>query len=1162
MKISEIFRHDLDREIKEVIKVDDPDLDDLADELQEYVVTDHIHEAFVELLEEFQESIKKPSESVNAWISGFFGSGKSSFAKVLGYVLANPDLGTTTAADLLTQKLDTTQVKALLNTIHSEAPTSSIFVDLSSSRNVAKEGESVVLPLYRELLSSLGYARNFELAELEFTLEGDGQLDDFVAAFERATSRTWKERRDVALAKNEASKALHELDPSTYPSADSWAKTKPEVEVTANWFADRALDMLARRQPAKSRVVFIVDEVGQYVSRSVQRMLDLQGFAQACQKKDGRLWLVATGQETLEDVVGALGDKRVELARVRDRFPLTVDLVPSDIEEVVSKRVLAKNSAGEQAVRSVYDSYQNQLRANVALQSPIRGGDFTGDEFTRVYPLLPYQVQLFIEAVSGLRSVGGAGPMVGGANRTLIRLAHQLLKTALATEDVGALATVPMAYDLMDEMIPTTWRGEIDQVAARHPDTPLAVQVVKTIALTSNIRALKLDDHNLAVLTHPSVDAESNKPAVKDALTTLVAEETIREGEDGFRLQSPQEKDWEKARRDREMKSGDFNRLLREKHLKDMLRGLTASAAREFKVEVLFDDDKLLDGDVTLRIYEGGSDQLERAIRRSREEAHQNDVFLVFSRSDKTWRDAEEVFRSGKAIEGAEARSLESSETELLHEERKRLDRAVRTFERSLRQDLLTGSVVFRGNQEGLEGQDLRPALVKSMAGHVSEIYTRLSEFAAPVSRHDALSILQSDDLAGLSDHLGPDGLRVLKLEADGYKIDESGPVQDFVQIAKERADYGHEATGKFLETRFHAPPFGAEVDIVLILGAAAVRAGLLSVTHGGVRLTARTDARLEQVFSALPKFRAAAFTPPADGVDADTRVRVAKLLHHDLIGEKPPVASSELAAFARNRLEGDRENVAFLTATLTGMQIGLPESITRAASTLSRLRTEQDDDALILALDAGRSDLKDGVLSARDMRDIVDDEDQMAILAAARRELTTDTADLSNAARQAGEAGREILTSGAFTQRFAELRGAVETVHADRAERWEEARRELSDAIGLARAQAEPLLDQVTDATRAQFEETLRSMAVPEDADPDAGPARETMFARVGRLPQLLNDLRAAVGGPDVPTRQVRITDLYTEPVRSEEELDALVDRVRQAAEESLNAGEYFLLI
>src|SRR5262245_50811404 len=105
MKIAETLRHDLDRDIKEIIKVDDADLEDVREELQEYVVTDHIHESFVELLDQYQDSIQKPSEAVNVWISGFFGSGKSSFAKVFGYILANPDLGGKRAADLFTAKL-------------------------------------------------------------------------------------------------------------------------------------------------------------------------------------------------------------------------------------------------------------------------------------------------------------------------------------------------------------------------------------------------------------------------------------------------------------------------------------------------------------------------------------------------------------------------------------------------------------------------------------------------------------------------------------------------------------------------------------------------------------------------------------------------------------------------------------------------------------------------------------------------------------------------------------------------------------------------------------------------------------------------------------------------------------------------------------------------
>ena len=1164
MRIGEIFRHDLQREIKEVIKVDDGDVDDVAEELREYVVTDHIHDSFVDLLDHYQESIHKPSEAVNAWISGFFGSGKSSFAKVLGYVLANPELADARAAELFTAKLPTQQAEALLNTAHSQAPTMAVFVDLSSSRNVAREGEAVVLPLYRELLTTLEYSRNLVLAELEITLEADGELDAFVEAFKAATGHNWRDRRDKALALNEASRTLHELDPDTYPAADSYAKTRPDVEVTNNWFAKRALDLLERRRPQLRRIAFVVDEVGQYVSRSVHRMLDLQGLAQALQKEDGRLWLIATGQETLEDVVGALGDKRVELARVRDRFPLTIDLVPSDIEEVVSKRVLEKNEAGAEAVRKVYDRHQNQLRANVTLDSPTRGEEFTGDEFTRVYPLLPYQVQLFIDAVSGLRAHGGAGPMVGGANRTLIRLAHQLVKTAMADQEVGALATLPTAYDLMDEMIPTAWRGEIDQVAARHGANSVESELAKTVALVSNVRALKLDTHNLAVLVHATTDGESRQADVSSAVDVLLHEETLRDGEDGYRLQSPQEKDWEKTRRSRELRTGDFNRLLRQTHLPTMLRGLTAAAGtefkRQFKVEVLYDDERMLDGEISLRMYEGGADQVKRATQRSRESAHDSDVFLVFARSENTWRHAEEVFRSEEIIKDAEARSLESGETELLHEERKRHERHVRDLQRSLAADLLKGTVIFRGNSESLEGRDIRPALSDAVADHLAAIYTRLDEWTAPVARRDASDVLRADDLAGLPDYLHEAGLQVIKIDADGHKVDETGPVAQFVAVVRERVETGSEPTGKYLESQLRRPPCGAELDVLMVVAAATVRAGLVRVGQGGSWLNSRSDARLEQVFASVNKFRAAVFRTRED-IDINVRTRVARLMHHDLVGDRPGLATEDLASFARERLEPDRESIEQTYATLGGLGLSAPETMSRARQMLNRMRTE-DDETLVESLDAGRSDLKDGISTARQFSELLDDEQRVQVLRHAREVMERNGQDLTETGREALEQGREILRARHYVQRFAELRGAVATVTSERQRVWEAARDHLRDVVAAVREQTSALLDQLSEGRRAEFEDRLHALDVDADATFEDGPSRDGLVARAAQLPAVIDMLREEIGKSQGKTvRRVAARDLYTDPVRSEEDLEALLTRIREAAEDALKDGAYFLL-
>jgi hypothetical protein len=716
----------------------------------------------------------------------------------------------------------------------------------------------------------------------------------------------------------------------------------------------------------------------------------------------------------------------------------------------------------------------------------------------------------------------------------------------------------------MDEMIPTAWQGEIDQVITRHGDGSVEAAIVKTVALLSNVRALKLDVHNLAVLIHPASDAESRRAAVAAGLEVLLRDEALREGEDGYRLQSPREKDWEKTRRSRELKTRDFNRLLREQHLPAMLRGLVAAAGsgfkRQFKVEVLYDDERVLEGEVPLRVYEGGDDQLQRAIQRSRESAHDNDVFLVFARGETSWRHAEEVFRSQEMIKDADARSLQEGETELLHEERKRYERHVRALERTLAGDLLKGSLIFRGNSEELAGGDVRPALATAMATHLAEIYTRLDEWTAPVARRDAIDLLRADDLAGAPDYLRDPGLRVVKVEADGHKIDEMGPVAQFVAAVKERVEYGSEPPGKYLETHFQRPPFGAELDVVMVVAAACVRAGLVLVAQGGSWLTSRTDARLEQVFAAVPKFRAAVFRTREE-IDVNVRTRVAKLLHNDLVGERPGLATEDLALFARQRLEPDRQSMERVMATLSGLGLGVSDAISRARQILNRMRVE-DDETLVGSLDAGRSDLKDGILAGRDLRQLVDDEDRVGVLRAAKASFETNGQDLSDTGRRALQLGREILETRSYPERFAELRGAVEAVRAERQMAWAQARTDLELVIADLRERAAPLLGQLNEARQAHFEERLGQANVPVEATFDNGPSYDSLAARAAQLPSLIDQLREEIGkneGKNV--RRVAARDLFTEPVRGEDDLKTLLRRIREAAENAFDAGDYFLL-
>lgn len=302
--------------------------------------------------------------------------------------------------------------------------------------------------------------------------------------------------------------------------------------MTTGDLAKRGLELMSRRRPGKT-LLFVVDEVGQFVARDVQKMLDLQAVVQNLGRIGrGKLWVVVTSQEKLTELVGGLDDRRVELARLMDRFVLQVHLEPSDISEVTSKRVLSKKAAAEQLLRERFTQHRGRLTDNTRITADIRLPELTTESFIDLYPLLPYQIDLIIQIVSGLRTQGGASKHVGGANRTIIKLAQQLLihpDVDLANAPIGALARADQIYDLVSGNIGSEIRAKIDGIG-RQIQHPLAQSVAKAICLLQYVRSIHRTAGNIAAALHPAIDADSRLAEVRQALDALEKGLMVRRG--------------------------------------------------------------------------------------------------------------------------------------------------------------------------------------------------------------------------------------------------------------------------------------------------------------------------------------------------------------------------------------------------------------------------------------------------------------------------------------------------------------------------------------------------------------------------------------------------------------------------------------------------------
>ncbi|WP_120314218.1 BREX system P-loop protein BrxC [Mycolicibacterium monacense] len=1163
MKVAEVFRRPITRRIEPVIKVESDDEETVAAELDEYVATPRIISSFEQIVEAYQERIDNPNEDVNVWVSGFFGSGKSSFAKVLGYLLANPTIQGKSAADRFFSRVTAPRLKQMLETsVYSRASTISVFVDLLSARNVKIEGESVVLPLYRALLERLDYSTSLQLAELEFALEGDNRLSEFEERFEATFAKTWRSRREIVLAKNEASRIMHEMDPSTYPSPDSFAKTPFDQALSAQDFAARAIDLLERRGGGAQRIFFVVDEAGQYISRWVNRVGDLQGVAESFQARRGPLWLLATSQERLDDIIDSLEGNRTELGRIKDRFiKPPIDLLPTDIEDVVTSRVLQKSNVGQTAVRDAYQQNPNKFSNNVKLASATREADPTEMQVVNLYPLLPYQVRLLVDAVSTRRAAGGNAGQMGGSARTIIGFAQKVVTDpayGIGSEDVGALATIDRAFNYFESLVPPSWRDEVEQVAGQHGGDSVVVRVLKAIAFLVDVRDLPLTVRNIAATLHPSMQAEALDSDVTVALETLVTEGRIRFDGTGYRVQSPEEKTWAEARNAIAARPADVNRL-RKSILRDRLAGLAVTKGRTFRLELTVGDEKLSAGEVALIIEEADEDRLREIVAQTREPKERNRIWWTYTISNDTNQALEELHKSAQMIARRDTASRTGLDAELIAQEKRQQFEWEDKARRGLEADLMKGRVVFRGVDAAVpSGSDIRAVTQKFIHDdYLADIYSKLDEFSAVLKASDPLLLIRDSSLDGVPDSLGPSGIRLVKQTPSGREIDtNAGPLPTMLAEIKNRDGYGTEVTGALLLQLFGAPPYGASTEVIQAIAAGAVRQGLVDVKTQGALIKNASDHRLDPVFKGPQAFRNAVFKPHEDTIGLEKRVGLGRKLA-SITGVKPNTDVASLAASARDVFGPVGIAASKVVNTLRGLGLPVPATVVQIAATVKDISADDDEMAVTTAIGSWE-DLAEGRTVVENLSTIVDNN--LGDLRLAKQIAAFDASGLDEQAIANHAELCDLIDAGDIASELARIIALAQAVDNARKERLQTVRERLVEAVAAERNVLSGNYTQLESDVVAEALTDLDRLIPADDQEVSA----EVMEARcdsisttVARVRQRLDEVVARDRLATISVAEV-VADLIASP----EDLTAALQRIQASVEELLADGKQVRLM
>ena len=117
------------------------------------------------------------------------------------------------------------------------------------------------------------------------------------------------------------------------------------------------------------RLLFCVDEVGQYIGDDGDLMMNLQSLVEEIGDKcRGKVWVMVTRQEAIDSVVKITGN---DFSKIQGRFNTRLSLSFSSVDEVIKKRVLAKTEDADHLLQMEYEKEASGLKSLFAFDNPI-----------------------------------------------------------------------------------------------------------------------------------------------------------------------------------------------------------------------------------------------------------------------------------------------------------------------------------------------------------------------------------------------------------------------------------------------------------------------------------------------------------------------------------------------------------------------------------------------------------------------------------------------------------------------------------------------------------------------------------------------------------------------------------------------------------------------
>lgn len=988
----------LDRQIEKVITYSRVEEAQLQAEISEYVVTDKIDAAYVKLLKLMQDSLDGRQSEIGVWVSGFYGSGKSSFSKYLGFALdSERKLGAGLFRDALKERLRTNEAKALLTAVANRFNPQVILLDLGSEQIAGNTTMPVSDVLYMKVQQWAGYSKVPQIAHFELLVERDGKKAEFEAAVQAALGMSWAVvRSNPLMALPVASEFAHKYYPAVFRDAEHLARLQLTEMISEE---ERVKEMIAlvRRRSGRENVLFIVDEAGHYVSAQPELILNLDGLARNIKNVgQGKVWLVATAQQILAENAAALNSEN--LYKLKDRFPINVHLEASDIREICYRRLLTKSDAAEADLRRRYEEQAGNIRLNTELEL---AGDLSVppdvQSFVNLYPFPPAQFEILVRLLGRLaRRTGGVGL------RSTIKILQDVLTSPpapLADREVGYLANAVILYDSLRIEIGNSFpfiTAGIEAVTNQFPQSPLHQQVAKAIAILQVLDSMPSTPKNLAAvlqsdITCPTALGQQVAAALDDFARNSFVPVQPAQG-NSYRFLSTEGTNLQQQYERLEVTPVNINQTLNravKTALNDELPYAQVFPGKSLKagLKVAHSGSQpvSIDGQnepVQLVVQFESATQLSKALDGAKlssvQPTHRHELFLVAQRLPEHLECARTMAQCEIFLQrhtGAATVELQDFIKVIKH----RQENAEAELLKSYRRVMAAAPLLAAGQEYALDAARPLPEALSTVLGAAGKVIFSKYELVGQGIPSPCAERLLSSNLDAVATEADPLGL-VRRVGGVG-SVNEAHPA--LVAVIDLLQTHGR-SQGKEVVDRFKEPPYGWTPDTIRYLLAALLQAGKIQLTiNNHVHATASDDAR--RALASTQGLNAVGIEIRSNAPSAELRGRAAQRLT-ELFGVQVQPQEKPLAQAVIAHMPGLLTKLTLLSGRLAATQLGCEERAITANQQLSQLIVG-DGSAAIASLGAQESSTYANAKWARDLQIALTDDVRDALAFASQFE-------------------------------------------------------------------------------------------------------------------------------------------------------------------------------